>query len=351
MRRRGAALLAVIAVAVAAFLLPRGPGDHAVPPRAPDRAPTTARALAVDRDGRAWAAVERLEGGRWRSVLARGRGDGSLDTRFAYLPLENAAGVAAAEDGTLLVAGDRLVAGRRELAVARVRPDGRVDGVRTFAAGSGDVVARGIAVLPGGGYVVVGDARDGERSAIAAVRAGPGVRARVDLIAGATAAGVAVDPAGRPLVAGTAANGAALVARPGGTVTRIPTDLTSATWRAVAATADGGAVVVGSGRGAGARSLIAVLRVDRSGALVDHQEIAAGEGDAHGSGAAIEGDGRIVVGGTAVEGDSPVAVVATLGSSDPPVRRAAGRLVGLARGGLGLTTTWDGERQRASLAR
>jgi hypothetical protein len=352
MRRRGAAVLAAAIAVVAAFLFLRSAPDRdAVPPRAPDDAATTAGALAVDAHGRAYAAIERLEGGRWRSVLARERGDGSLDTRFAYLPLESPAGVAAAGDGTLLVAGDRVVAGRRELAVARVRPDGRVDGVASFAAGTGGAVARGIAAVPGGGYVVVGDARDQGRSVIAAVRVDRGGRPRVDLIPGASAAGVAIDPAGRPLIAGTAADGAAVLARPGGDATRVPTGLTSATWRAVAATADGGAVVVGSGRGAGARSLIAVLRVDRSGALAGHREIAAGEGDAHGSGVAVEADGGVLVGGTAVERDRPVAVVASLGSPDPPARRAAGRLVGLARGSLALTTTWDGERQRASLAR
>jgi hypothetical protein len=360
------AVAAVLAVLAGVALLGGDDGERQAP--ASQRVPTRAHAVAPGADGRAVAVVERFEQGDWQTALVR---EGS-DAPLARVPVDGPAAVVAQADGALVVAGDRLAGGRRVLAVARVRADGRVDerfgegGVATVRAGSGDAVARGLAVAAGGGIVVVGDAREVDRHAIAAATLDRDGRAvRTELIPGATAAGAAADANGRVLVAGTALDGSALVARLSADgaldaaygdsgIARAPTSLTSASWRAVAVTHDGGAVVVGAGRDASLRSLIAVASVGVDGSPGAENAIPAGEGDAFGAAASTRGDGSITAGGTAVERDRPVAVTVAIrpdgSTATGPVRRAPGQVAGIA-GGVVLTTNWESTAPRARLQR
>jgi hypothetical protein len=224
-----------------------------------------------------------------------------------------------------------------------------------------------LAVATDGRVVVAGDAREGDRNAMAVATLDAVGRAlRTELIPGASAGGAAADASGRVLVAGTEVDtGALVVARiqpdgaldagygNGGAV-RVPSSLTSATWSAIAARPDGGAVIVGSGRGPGARSLIATAVLGPDASLAGASAIEAGETDAFGSAVTALKDGTIVAAGTAVERDRPVAVTVPLrpdgSAAEAPVRRASGRLASIAQTVV-LTTIWDGRRPRAVLAR
>jgi hypothetical protein len=366
MTTRGAVAAAVavaIVVSVAGWLITRGDNGS--------REPGTAfRAYAADTDrgGRVFAAVERLDGGHWRAAVARADDAGrTLDPTFADVPLTNPRGVAVQSTGEVLVAGDRLVDGRRRMAVARVEPDGRLDrsfganGVATIAAGSGDALARGVVGGAGKSAVVAGDARDGGHHVLAVAFLEPdGTGARVDLVPDASAAGAAIDRDGNAIFAGTdTRDGSAVLVRTGArqalTVTRAHTRLTSTAWRAVAAAPDGGAIVVGSGRGPDGRSLIAVQRFVPGGAPGAVAPIPAGEGDAYGRGVVIAPDGRITVGGTGTQGGHPAAFATPLGGTaavtPAPTLRGPGSLVALLPESTVLANRWDGNLQIAALLR
>jgi hypothetical protein len=366
-RRRRVAALAVYAAVVAAatgLLATQVDEDR----RQEGPVPARGQALAIGRDGRAVALVERFDGGAWRTALVR---EGARRP-FATVPVEGPAALALQRDGRLLVAGSRVQSGRRVLAVARVTADGVLDerfgdaGVATVAAGSGDAVARGIAV-GGGGIVVAADARDGPSGAIAtATLSDTGRPVQSELIPGASAGGAAADAHGGVLVAGTrAADGAAVVARiaPGGArdpaygnagVAQLAPELESATWRSIAATPDGGAVVVGSGRDAQRRSLIAAIVVRPKGLAAERFAVAAGDSDAFGSGASLNRYGTLLAAGTASEAGRPFAVTVALNPggvpAPTPARRAPGRLAGIATDVV-LTTFWDGRKTSTSFAR
>jgi hypothetical protein len=365
-RRRVAALAVYVAVVavVGGLLATRVDEDHGREAPVPSRG----EALAIGADGRAVALVERFDGGTWRTALVR---DGERRP-FATVPVEGPAALAVQRDGRLLVAGVRVERGRRLLAVARVAPDGALDerfgigGVATITVGSGDGSARGIAV-GGGGIVVAADARDGDRRAIAATTlTDAGRPIHTELIPGASTGGAAADASGGVLVAGTRGrDGAAIVARVTSAgaldpaygdsgVAQLPPELKSATWRAIAATPDGGAVVVGSGRDSERRSLIAAIVLRPKGSVAERFAVAAGDSDAFGSGASINRYGTILAAGTASEAGRPFAVTVALNPGDPPApvpaRRAPGRLAGIARDVV-LTTFWDGRTTSTSLAR
>jgi hypothetical protein len=363
MRRRAAIAAAAAAAIVAGlvvWLVARG--DETAPQRPSG---VRAYAAATDRGGRVFAAVERLEGHRWRTAIATANpAGGDLDPGFADLPVANPRGITVDAEDRILVAGDRVVDGRHRLAVARVTKDGQLDqsfgtgGVAAVSAGSADAVARAVVSLAGGGAVVVGDARDGDSHAVAIAYLGPSGRdPRVELVPGASAAGAALDRDGNLVVAGTGTrDGSAVLVRAGEggrlQTTRARTDLTSTRWTAVAAAPDGGAVVVGSGRGAGARSLVAVQRFDAGGAPSSGSSaLPAGAADAFGTAVAVARDGRVTVGGTGVQGDRPAAFVATLGSSAPPAAAGRGALVALLPGGGAVVNRWDGDGLRAALLR
>jgi hypothetical protein len=365
-RRRVAALVVyvVVVVVVAGVLATRVDNDRGMEPPVPSRG----QALAIGQDGRAVALVERFDGGAWRTALVR---EGARRP-FATVPVEGAAALAVQRDGRLLVAGTRVERGRRVLAVARVAPDGALDerfgngGVATIAVGGGDASARGIAV-GGGGIVVAADARDGKPGAIAATTLSDvGAPVHTELIPSATTGGAAADGRGGVLVAGTRGrDGAAIVARvtAGGAldpaygdagVAHLPAELQSAKWRAIAATPDGGAVVVGSGRDAERRSLISAIVLGPEGSAAERFAVAAGDGDAFGSGASVNRYGTMLAAGTASEAGRPFAVTIALNPGDAPAptpaRRAPGRLAGIARDVV-LTTFWDGRKTSTSLAR
>ncbi|MEA2445190.1 MAG: hypothetical protein QOJ12_2482 [Thermoleophilales bacterium] len=365
-RRRVAALAVYLAVLAAVTGLLASQVDEDRGQQGP--VPTRGQGLAIGRDGRAVALVERFDGGAWRTALVR---EGARSA-FATVPVEGPAALTVQPDGRLLVAGSRVVRGRRLLAVARVGPDGVLDerfgdaGVATVPAGSGDAVARGLAV-GGRGMVVAADARDGDNAVIATAALSDGGRPlRTELIPGAGAAGAAADARGGVLVAGTRSrDGAAVVARiaPGGArdpaygdagLAQLTPGLESATWRAITATPDGGAIVVGSGRDKERRSLIAAIVLRPKGSVAERFAVAAGDSDAFGSGASLNRYGTMLAGGTASEAGRPFAVTVALNPGSvpapAPARRAPGRLAGIA-GDVVLTTFWDGRRTSTSLAR
>jgi hypothetical protein len=365
MRVRWVLIAATVLAAVGAIVgvIVSGGGDEADEPKAATRAV----GLGVDRSGRAFAAVERLDAGRWRLAIAPVRDGGGLDdARAVDIPIDRPAAIAAQGDNTLLVAGDRVVDGRRELAVARVTTAGRIDrsfgrgGVATFAAGDGDVVARGVAAHPRGGVVISADASEAGDHALAIVRTdADGRDAQTDSVPNVSAGGAATDAQGGALVAGTGTgDGSAVLVRLAGNgaprVTRASTPLTSASWRAVAATGDGGAVLVGSGRDATQRSLVAVQPFGGDGNPTPARNIAVGRGDAYGEAVRVDRGGRIVVGADGVESDAPAAFVVTIAADGTPARtherRTRGRLAGLTPERGVLTTDWDGERQTVQFA-
>ena len=350
----GALALAAVVVAIAVLLLVRGGEEQRA------GVSTRARAIALGPDGAGFAAVERLDDGRWRSGVLRVGAGGGLDDEFVEVGIHNPVAIALDRDGSALVAGDRVAGGRRVLAVARVARDGKPDarfgrgGVATVPAGGGDAVARGVAVGAGGAVVVAGDATRSKGPALAVARLDrAGGAPHVDLIDGATAGGAAAGRDGGVLVAGTDADDGALLARvpaDGGApkVSRARTRLTSARWTAVAPLADGGAVAIGSARGRDVRSVVTLQRFDRDGRATTGSGTPAGDGDAYAAGAAVGGSGTIVVAANGVHGDGPAAFTFVLGSNAPPRQRGAGLAAGIAPTGALLTTRWDGVRQRAA---
>jgi hypothetical protein len=355
-RRRAivAGLAAGVVVAVVlAIVLPKD--DTSEP-----GAVASARALALDTgpDGHAYALVERTKDGVRRAAVSRAEDDGALDPRPIDLPVGDASGLAVAAGNSLIVAGTRLVDGTRQVAVGRVGPDGRPDpsfganGAVTVRAGDGDAIARGIATSPAGSTaVVVADASQDERHAMAVVHIDVGTgRSSVDLIDDASAGGVAAAGDDAFLVAGTdPRNGDVVLARLGAErepqVTRAKADLSSATWRAIAPTPDGGAVVVGSGREPQLRSLVSFVRFSPALEEADRGTVAVGEGDAYGQAVQVDRSGRILVAANGSQDDAPAAYLLTLDGERKPRRKAAGRVAGLTPDGGLLTTRWDGERQ------
>jgi hypothetical protein len=359
--RRRRAIAAVAAVAVFLGLgtwLVTADRDEGAP-----QPPTRAYAATSDRDGHAYAAVERLQGGRWRAAVAREE-NGELDGAFGDdVPLENPRGIAVDSGGRVLVAGDRLTDGRRRLAVARFDHSGRLDrsfgrgGVATVAAGSGDAVAGGVVWSSRAGTVVVGDARDGDRHALAVATFPPaGGRARMLLVPDASAAGAALDRTDNAIVAGTdTRDGSAVLVRPADgaapPVIRTRTRLTSASWRAVAVLPDGRLVVVGSGRDVDARSVIATQTFAPNGIPLAATTVRAGDGDAFGAAVAADRGGGVIVGATGIRGDAPQAFVVHLGHGGAAEPRGPGRVVGVLPGGAVLVDRWDGRVQRGALLR
>ena len=342
------ALLAAAAAAVVALVLILGGGDG---DDGRDQRPTRGLALI---DGA--ATVERLEGGRWRAALDSADG--------ASLPVEHPVALAKQDDGKLLVAGERVIRGRRELAVVRTDDSGRVDrgfgsnGIVTVPAGEGDAVARGMTIARTG-IVLVGDATFRGRAGIAVVHVqDEGRRSNVTSIPNATAAGATATRDGEALVAGTdARTGRALLARarPGRapTVTRAgSSDLRSTTWRAVAATRDGSAVVVGSGRNEDARSVVAIQRFEPDGRAGVTITTPAGDGDAYGNAVAVSGD-RLWVAATGVASDRPISFVFTLDASGglarTATRRVRGRATAISAEGSVMSTRWDGATPNAEI--
>ncbi len=176
----------------------------------------------------------------------------------------------------------------------------------------------------------------------------------------ATAGGAAVGRDGAVVAAGTATRdgGPVLVRVPASgppQVVRAPTGLTTAAWRAVAATSDGKAVVAGSGRDASGRSLVALQRFGPRGAEGPPQTFPLGEGDAYARDLRVDRENTVVVGADGVEDDHPAAFSVTLVTGErPAVRRrdsAPGRLAGVAADGAFLVTRWDGERQSVAFDR
>ena len=314
-----------IAVSIAAVLgivrLSCGDGDDSAG-NVPSPAAGRAQALATGPGGAPFAAVERLgRGGPAVEVAGPG------DSPRARTGLRSPASLAVDSEGRLIVAGRREQRGRSVVAVTRLTRDGAPDpsfgraGTATVAAGADDAVVRGVAVRDDGSVVVAADGRDGEAHAALAVSlSGRGEPGGVAVLPDASAAGVALDGAGRALVGATAAGGDALVARIGrdgrldasyadAGVARLPARLRGTTWRDIAATRDGGALLAGSGRRTSdARSLVAVARVRPDGSAAAAEAVA-GEGDAYGTAVAVAADGRALVAGSAARGGHPVVVL------------------------------------------
>ena len=347
----GVLVAAGVVAAVLAIVLPRDDTPEAV---------GSARAVALDvgPDGRAYALLERTDSGIRRAAVSRAGDDGELDPQPVDLPIDDASALAVAAGDSLVVAGTRLVDGTRRVAVGRIGPDGRPDpsfganGLVTVQAGDGDAIARGIATSPAGSSaVVVADASRDERHALALVHIDIGTgRSSVDLIDDAAAGGVAAAGDDTFLVAGSdTRNGDVVLARLSAQgepqVTRARTDLRGASWRAVAPTPDGGAVVVGSGRAADLRSLVAFVRVTSALEEADRGALPVGDGDGFGQAVQTDRGGRVLIVANGAHDDSPAAYLVALAGERKPQRKAAGRAAGLTPDGGLLTTRWDGERQ------
>ena len=365
MRRRTAligAVLAAVAGVIVALIVVVGGDDEKTGQQPVGRA----IALDTDDDGRSVALVEQLDRDLHRAAVARVDRNGSLEVSDVALPVDHPAAMAVDDAGAVIVTGARLVDGERRLAVARVTAGGEVDrsfgtgGVATGEAGTGDAIARGIAVSARGGIVVVADAADGDRHAMAIARIGrTGRLASVDLIGDASAAAVAADRDGDVVAAGTdTRSGSAVIARlrdaRSPAVTR-GERFAGATWRAIATSPDAGVIVVGSAREDTKRGVVAVQRFGSGDRPARAEIVAVGQGDGYGVAVEFGPDGGVVIGANGSEGDAPAAyVVKRLADRAPSGvgrRRAPGRVAGVTPNGGVLTTHWDGERQMAAFIR
>ena len=320
--------------------------------------PARAMALATAPGGDAYALVEQIDNGMRRSAVGRVNDGGEIDAKPIDLPIDDVTAIASERDDALLVAGTRMVDGTRQLAIGRLGTDGRPDrsfganGVLMIKAGDGDAIARGIATSPGGASAaVLADAtrNDHHAMAVAHVDLGTG-HTTVDLVDETAAGGIAPSRNNSFLAAGTdTRTGGAVVARldatPSAGVSRLRTNLRSASWRAVAPTPDGGAVIVGSGRDRDLRSLAAFVRVTAELTEAGRGTVPVGDGDGYGEAVQVDPDERIRIAANGSQDDAPAAYLITLPGDGKPPRKAAGRAAGLTPEGGILATRWDGERQ------
>lgn len=340
----------VVAVALAIVLSDGGNEPNESKPTGPARA----TALATAPNGDAYALVERIDNGLRHSAVGPIGDDGEIDPTTIDLPIDDVTAIAVERDDALLVAGTRLVDGTRRLAIGRLGLDGQpdrsfgTDGVLTIKAGGGDAIPRGIATSRDGKTAaVVADSTRGTRHAMALVRVDlKTARTTVGLADDTAAGGVVARAGGGYLAAGTDTRNGDLVLTTGGpTTTRLPAQLRSATWRAVAPTPDGGAVVVGSGRTPDLRSLVAYVRVTPALAEADRGTVAVGDGDGYGAAVATDRNGRILIAANGSQDDAPAAYLVTLPGDGKAQRKAPGRAAGVTTSGGILTTRWDGQRQ------
>ncbi|MBB5751635.1 hypothetical protein [Prosthecomicrobium pneumaticum] len=290
-----------------------------------------ASAIARTADGKLVVVGNRAADGSKDIVILRYKNDGTLDPAFGadgdadgtpdgVVDISLGAGddvataLAAEPDGHIVLAGYHVEGGSKNIFVIRLGADGKLDptfgtasdgtpdGVVNVSLGDGDDIARGVAVEPDGGIVVVGDTVKGTSSNIVVARF------KAD---GTPDTGFGADGGSD----GT----------PDGFVS---IDLGAGDDRAngVALQADGKIVVVGSHQEAGSANIV-VARLDAKGALDASFGTAAdgtpdgvvgvslGDGDDTGTAVALQPDGKIVVAGTTVAKDgSSNFVVARLGA-------------------------------------
>ncbi|MEA2459186.1 MAG: hypothetical protein QOC95_2158 [Thermoleophilaceae bacterium] len=191
-----------------------------------------ARAVAVARDGTVLVACDAVRAGEPVVAVVRFGPRGVGNTALIGLPgrAVTTAGIALGPTGGLTVAGTSYdpITATTDPVVARLLPDGRPD--RRFGGGAPVVVrtglasvqARAVALGAGGSVVVAGSGRAPLRSEFLAVRLtaagatdatfGEGGVAAVPVGDGdAFATAVAIDPAGRTVMAGDASGGPALI--------------------------------------------------------------------------------------------------------------------------------------------
>ncbi|WP_437974371.1 hypothetical protein WMF11_38610 [Sorangium sp. So ce295] len=137
---------------------------------------STARAVAVDREGRILVVGEVDTGGQSDGILARFLATGQPDTTFgtggqqvfgASASSERTAAIAVLDDGRILVGGSAGKDGSSDFEVRRFLEDGAADpsfgasGVVALPITDGDDVAEDAIVLPDGRILVVGNATGG----------------------------------------------------------------------------------------------------------------------------------------------------------------------------------------------
>jgi uncharacterized delta-60 repeat protein len=185
-----------------------------------------AKAVAIQGDGRIVLAGD-ADGPPEDIAVARLRADGSLDPSFSgngkrilsFSSDEGGDGVAVQANGRIVVGGHALIGGNSNWTIARLRADGSLDpsfsgdGRRTvsFVGGSAAEVVADLAIQHDGRIVVVGQV-GGDDFGVARLNPGGSLdtsfsgdgRRRIDFLGDPdTADAVALDGAGRIVVAGT----------------------------------------------------------------------------------------------------------------------------------------------------
>jgi uncharacterized delta-60 repeat protein len=303
-------------------------------------------AVALQPDGKIVAAGRAYNGGSPEFALARYTSAGSLDASFSGDGLvttsigseSTARDLVLEPDGRIDVAGHARVGGRDRVALARYTSAGALDttfgsnGRSTAAVGDDDAFALALVRQDDGRLVAAGGASEGGVTKIALARFssggsldsgfGSGGSVLTPVGAGALASSLLIDPDGRLVVAGSAAEGTTVtfaVARYGasgaldgsfgtGGVTLIQPGATSL-GNSLARQPDGRLVVAGEVVTSGAQSF-ALSRLNADGS-VDTGFGTGGSvttaigsrGEAHD--VVVQPDGQIVVGGTGNVGTGP----------------------------------------------
>jgi uncharacterized delta-60 repeat protein len=303
-----------------------------------------AAAVAIQPDGGIVVGGESYDGrGGFPLTLVRYSAGGVLDPDFGRAGVAMASGaglaaVAVAPTGQIVAAGYRSRAGGRRPLLARFTSRGALEGQTSEQVGDGDAVARALVVAPDGAVLMASDARRGGDAVIAVSRYLPD--GSLDRAFGSggttfvvlpgrslTTVGMARDPSGRVVVAGTAYDPLGSGSEPvlarllpggapdrgfgGGTPIPLPTGLASAAARGLALDPTGGSIVAVSGR-APLRSELAAVRAGPDGSADESFGIGAvataplHDSDTFASAVAVDRDGAIVLAGTA--GDEPALV-------------------------------------------
>ncbi len=196
--------------------------------------PSTARASAIQADGKIIVAGSGTNGSNDDFALVRYNANGLLDTTFGIggrilTPIFNGADSVNAlviqPDGKIIAVGSANNGFNDDFAFARYNPDGTRDdtfggfGLGSLAIGNGDDVAKAVALQPDGKIVVVGSARNGTVNQVdfAVVRLntngspdasfnGNG-KVLTNFTAAESANAVALQPDGKIIAAGTTSSG------------------------------------------------------------------------------------------------------------------------------------------------
>jgi uncharacterized delta-60 repeat protein len=326
----------------------------------------TARAMAIDAQGRIVVVGTTFNGSDFDFALVRYNENGTLDTTFNGTgkrtdPIgsasDSAGAVAIDAQGRIVVAGVSGNGTDNDFAVARYNPNGTLDttfngtGKRTDPIGSSDDAPRAMAIDAQGRIVVVGTTFNGSDNDFAVVRYNSngtldatfnGTGKRTDPIGGAndSASAMAIDAQGRIVLAGLSFTGTRddfALARynPNGTLdttfngTGKRTDPIGAgadDFAAAVAIDAQGRIVVAGGSNNGSDDDFAVARYNPNGTLDTTFNGTGTRTDPIGSGTdfanavAIDAQGRIVLAGQSRNGSNDdFALARYIGDETPPV--------------------------------